>query len=300
MFQLRQIRPKISDLTAQGTTKPKLSFKGQEIAFEDVSFSYPSNSQRQILQNLNLRIPLQPLHTDSADQLSRGNKIAIVGSSGSGKSTIYRLLYRFYDINGGAIKIDGQDIRDVTLHSLREQIAVVPQDILLFNDTIEYNLRYGNLITASDEKIKEILKLVRLEEFISRLPQGLKTVVGERGLKLSGGEKQRVAIARCLLKDSPVVILDEATSALDTETEQAIQQSLQVLNQTKRTLIVIAHRLSTIEDADCIFVLEKGQVVEQGKHNELLARPDGRYHELVTKMKSNHSNIFPSSPDESQ
>lgn len=289
MFKLRRITPKISDrnpITNELITNP-LQWKGKEIQFKDVEFAYPSNPTRGILKQLNLTIPIN------------AKKVAIVGSSGSGKSTIYRLLYRFYDVQKGSSTIDGQDIRDVTLDSVREKIAVVPQDVILFNDTLQYNLLYGNLHNPpSQERLEQVIRLCRLEEFIKRLPAGLNTVVGERGLKLSGGEKQRVAIARCLLKESPLIILDEATSALDTETEQVIQQAFQQLSDAKRTLIVIAHRLSTIQNSDIIFVLENGQVIEQGKHDELIQNTSGRYHELVMKMQKNHD-ILPIESDDS-
>jgi ATP-binding cassette subfamily B (MDR/TAP) protein 7 len=206
MFQLRRVAPKISDQRealdpitkkeVKTVITKELDLKGEKIEFQDVSFSYPSNKERKILNNFNVTLPINH------------KKIAIVGSSGSGKSTIYRLLYRFYDINAGSIKIDGQEIRDVTLSSLRSKIAVVPQDVLLFNETLEYNLTYGN-VSVDKKKLDEVMKLCKLDEFVKRLPLGLQTTVGERGLKLSGGEKQRVAIARCLLKDSPIIILDE-------------------------------------------------------------------------------------------
>jgi ATP-binding cassette subfamily B (MDR/TAP) protein 7 len=211
MFQLRRVAPKISDQreALDPITKKDvktvitkvLDLKGEKIEFQDVSFSYPSNKERMILNNLSVTIPINH------------KKIAIVGSSGSGKSTIYRLLYRFYDINAGSIKIDGQEIRDVTLSSLRSKIAVVPQDVLLFNETLEYNLTYGNL-SVDKKKLDDVMKLCKLDEFVKRLPLGLQTTVGERGLKLSGGEKQRVAIARCLLKDSPIIILDEVSISI--------------------------------------------------------------------------------------
>jgi ATP-binding cassette subfamily B (MDR/TAP) protein 7 len=211
MFQLRRVAPKISDQRealdpitkkdVKTVITKELDLKGEKIEFQDVSFSYPSNKERMILNNLSVTIPINH------------KKIAIVGSSGSGKSTIYRLLYRFYDINAGSIKIDGQEIRDVTLSSLRSKIAVVPQDVLLFNETLEYNLTYGNL-SVDKKKLDDVMKLCKLDEFVKRLPLGLQTTVGERGLKLSGGEKQRVAIARCLLKDSPIIILDEVSISI--------------------------------------------------------------------------------------
>jgi len=267
MFQLRHTEPVISN----APQAQPLQWKGGDILFQDVHFSYPSNPTRGILNGLSLHIP-------------QGKKVAIVGSSGSGKSTIYRLLYRFYGANSGKVLIDGQEVNDVTLESVREKMSVVPQDTVLFNDTLGYNIHYGNL-SAPYEKVLEVAKQAKLDGLLARLPKGLDTMVGERGLKLSGGEKQRVAIARCLLKDSPIVILDEATSSLDTETEESIQESLNILGQSRRTLIVIAHRLSTIQDADIICVLEQGQLVEQGTHAELLRKPSGRYSELVLKMQ---------------
>ncbi|RYH30295.1 ABC transporter ATP-binding protein/permease [archaeon] len=267
MFTLRSIMP------ALPSSSTPLDWRGGHIVMKDVEFSYPSAKSREILSGVNLEV-------------NPGQKVALVGSSGSGKSTIYRLLYRFYDPSGGEICIDGQDIRGVSTDSLRQKIAVVPQDVVLFNESLRYNIQYGSL-QASEEKVLEAIKLARLEALVKRLPQGLDTKVGERGLKLSGGEKQRVAIARCLLKDAPIVVLDEATSALDSETEQGIQEALHILGQ-HRTLIVIAHRLSTIIDSDCIFVLENGKVVEKGHHEELLSR-EGRYAELVMRMRTNQS-----------
>ncbi|MFZ9346087.1 MAG: ABCB family ABC transporter ATP-binding protein/permease [Burkholderiaceae bacterium] len=233
-----------------------------EVRFEGVSFAY--DSARPILRGIDLAMPA-------------GKTTAVVGSSGAGKSTLSRLLYRFYDINHGVIRIDGQDIRDVTQTSLRAAIAIVPQDTVLFNDTLEYNIRYGRP-SASDAAVAAVAEAAHLSRFIAALPEGMKTRVGERGLKLSGGEKQRVAIARALLKNPAILIFDEATSALDSESEKAIQRELTEISQG-RTTLVIAHRLSTIVDADQIIVLEAGQMVEQGRHAELITR-QGRYAEL--------------------
>lgn len=233
-----------------------------EIRWSGVDFSY--HQDRPILRNFDLHIPA-------------GARIAIVGASGAGKSTIARLLYRFYDINSGSIAIDGQDIRQVTLDSLRRAIAVVPQDTVLFNTSIRDNIAYGNP-QADDAAIDRAIRMAHLKNFIDSLPQGDRTIVGERGLKVSGGEKQRIAIARVLLKGAPILLFDEATSALDSNAETAILEAMREV-ASGHTSIVIAHRLSTVIDADKIVVLEQGQVVEQGSHNELLQR-QGRYAQL--------------------
>ena len=233
---------------------PDLVCTGGEITFENVDFSYESN--RSILHKLNLTVPA-------------GKTVAVVGPSGSGKSTIGRLLFRFYDVNGGSLKIDGQDLRDITQKSLREQIGVIPQDTVLFNDTVGYNIAYGRPGATHDEVI-EVAKAAQIHDFIISLPDGYDAIVGERGLKLSGGEKQRVGIARTLLKNPPILLLDEATSALDSETEQGILDSLKSMGEG-RSVITIAHRLSTVVHADRIIVLEKGHVTEEGTHDELLA-----------------------------
>ena len=239
-----------------------LIIRGGHIEFDDISFGY--DQERVILSNLSLTI-------------NKGETVAIVGPSGSGKSTIGRLLFRFYDVNNGSVKIDGQDIRDVTQASVHNSIGIVPQDTVLFNDTIGYNIAYGRK-NASNDDIVEAAKSAKIHDFIISLTDGYNTTVGERGLKLSGGEKQRVGIARTLLKNPPILVLDEATSALDTETERNIQESLRGLG-SGRSVITIAHRLSTVVDADQIFVLEKGVIVEKGTHDELL-NLNGRY----TKM----------------
>jgi ATP-binding cassette subfamily B protein len=209
--------------------------------------------------------------------------VAIVGSSGSGKSTIGRLLFRFYDVTRGAMLIDGQDLRDVTQTSLHDAIGVVPQDTVLFNDTIRYNIAYGR-DGATEEQIMQAARDAQIHDFIMRLPEGYDTQVGERGLKLSGGEKQRVGIARTLLKNPPILLLDEATSALDTDTEQEIQGALARAAEG-RTVLMIAHRLSTVADADRIIVLEDGHIVEEGTHTDLLSRK-GRYWGLWQRQAS--------------
>lgn len=239
-----------------------LIIKGGQIEFDNISFGY--DQERAILSNLSLTI-------------NKGETVAIVGPSGSGKSTIGRLIFRFYDVNNGSIRIDGQDIRDVTQASVHNSIGIVPQDTVLFNDTIGYNIAYGRE-DASNDDIVAAAKSAKIHDFIISLTDGYNTTVGERGLKLSGGEKQRVGIARTLLKNPPILVLDEATSALDTETERNIQESLRGLG-SGRSVITIAHRLSTVVDADQIVVLEKGVIVEKGTHDELL-NLNGRY----TKM----------------
>ncbi|PJE27064.1 ATP-binding cassette, subfamily B [Pseudooceanicola antarcticus] len=242
----------------------QLEVRGGEVVFDDVRFGY--DPDREILKGVTIRV--EP-----------GQKVALVGSSGSGKSTIGRLLFRFYDVTGGAVRIDGQDLRSVTQDSLHENIGVVPQDTVLFNDTVGYNIAYGRE-NASQAEIEAAARAAQIHDFISSLPEGYETRVGERGLKLSGGEKQRVGIARTLLKNPPVLLLDEATSALDTDTEREIQAALNRAGEG-RTVLTIAHRLSTIADADRIVVLEKGEVVETGTHEALLAR-NGRYAALWT------------------
>ncbi len=228
---------------------------GGEIRFENVVFAYEPD--RTILKGVTFTVPA-------------GKTVAVVGPSGAGKSTISRILYRFYDITSGRVTIDGQDVRDVTQDSVRAAIGIVPQDTVLFNDTIRYNIRYGR-IGASDDEIEKAARLAQIEPFIRQLPDGFNSMVGERGLKLSGGEKQRVAIARTILKNPPILLLDEATSALDTHTEREIQSALKEVSRD-RTTLVIAHRLSTVVDADEILVLDHGEIVERGRHDVLLAK----------------------------
>ncbi|MAD94721.1 MAG: metal ABC transporter permease [Rhodobacteraceae bacterium] len=249
MFDLLEQPAEIND-------KPNaqaLNVADGHIAFRAVDFGYETD--RQILNALDLEV--EP-----------GQTVAIVGPSGSGKSTIGRLLFRFYDVNSGGIIVDGQDIRDITQTSLHDALGIVPQDTVLFNDTIGYNIAYGR-VGATREDVIKAAKAAKIHDFVLSLPDGYETTVGERGLKLSGGEKQRVGIARTLLKDPPILLLDEATSALDTETEREIQDSLKAMGQG-RSVITIAHRLSTIVDADKIVVLENGHLVEQGTHDDLL------------------------------
>ena len=278
-FVYRQIRQSLTDMEVMFNVlevpveiidKPEakpLAVNGAEVRFEDVDFNY--DTRRPILKGVSFTVP-------------PGKTVAIVGPSGAGKSTLSRILFRFYDVTAGSVRIDGQDIRDITQESLRASIGIVPQDTVLFNDTIYYNILYGRT-DASRAEVEQAARMARIHDFIEDLPDGYETGVGERGLKLSGGEKQRVAIARTILKQPAILLFDEATSALDTHTEKEIQESLREVS-SDRTTLVIAHRLSTIIDADEILVLERGRIVERGHHVTLLER-GGAYAEMWARQQ---------------
>ncbi|WP_444921435.1 ABCB family ABC transporter ATP-binding protein/permease [Microbulbifer sp. CnH-101-G] len=268
MFSLLSVKPAVAD-------KPKaqdLLVSEGRIEFDAVRFGYKDN--REILRQVSFSV-------------SPRQKVAIVGASGAGKSTLFKLLFRFYDVSGGAIRIDGQDIRAVSQESLRRAIGVVPQDAVLFNQSIKDNVRYGR-VDATDEEVMAAIHHAHLSDFVRQLPQGVDTLVGERGLKLSGGEKQRVAIARALLKKPPIMIFDEATSSLDSRSERGIVASLKEIAREQTTL-VIAHRLSTVVDADKILVMDQGQIVEQGSHNQLLE--EGGHYATLWRMQQQERTV---------
>ena len=264
-----------SDEIADAPEARDLAVDGGRIEFDRVAFGYD---------------PRRPLLEDVSFAIPAGRTLAIVGPSGAGKSTVSRLLFRFYDVDGGAVRIDGQDLRNITKSSLRAAIGIVPQDTVLFNDTIYYNIAYGRP-DATPAEIEGAARLARIHDFIVSTPDGYQTVVGERGLKLSGGEKQRVAIARTVLKNPSILVLDEATSALDSATEREIQQNLRELARG-RTTLGIAHRLSTIVDAHEILVLDAGRIVERGGHDELLAR-DGTYAAMWRRQQESDGGMVP-------
>ena len=263
MFDLLGEYPAVAD----DPEAQALAVDDAEVRFDDVRFEY--DARRPILKGVTFCV-------------SAGKTVAVVGPSGSGKSTIARLLFRFYDVTGGAIRIDGRNIRELTQDSLRAAIGVVPQDTVLFNDTIYYNIAYGRA-GATPAEVENAARMAHVHDFIMAMPDGYQTLVGERGLKLSGGEKQRVAIARTVIKDPAILLLDEATSALDTHTEQEIQRNLREISRG-RTTLCIAHRLSTVVDADEILVLDAGTIVERGRHADLLAL-DGRYAEMWRRQQ---------------
>jgi len=267
MFKLLKSDAEVTDKP----DAPALALKGGEVVFDHVSFGYD---------------PRRPILKDVSFAVKAGDTVAIVGPSGAGKSTISRILFRFYDVLEGSVKIDGQDLREVTQDSLRAAIGIVPQDTVLFNDTVGYNVAYGRP-EASEEEMVEAAKLAQIHDFVEGLPDGYATTVGERGLKLSGGEKQRVAIARTILKGPQILLFDEATSALDTKTEREIQASLKEVSRN-RTTLVIAHRLSTVVEADEILVLEQGRIVERGKHEALLTQ-HGVYAQMWARQQAARS-----------
>jgi len=264
MFLLLDREREVAD--APGAAELQVS--GASVVFDNVRFAYEPS--RPILHGISFEIP-------------PGKTVAVVGPSGAGKSTLARLLFRFYDVGSGRITIDGQDLREVTQSSLRRAIGIVPQDTVLFNDTVAYNIAYGRP-GASQTEVEAAARAAHIHHFIAGTPKGYETMVGERGLKLSGGEKQRVAIARTLLKNPPILIFDEATSALDSTNERAIQAELEAVGQDK-TVLVIAHRLSTVVDAHEILVLEHGHIIERGHHDDLLAR-NGRYADMWRLQQS--------------
>jgi ATP-binding cassette, subfamily B, bacterial len=257
----------IIDLSSETDTKDYTPIKlNGSIQFQDIKFAYPSRKDIEIYKNLNFKV-------------EQGKKIALVGTSGAGKSTVFNLLLSYYKPDGGNILIDNKNINEISIKQLRGNIAIVPQEVILFGGTIRENILYGKL-DASEDEIIDATKKANAWQFISQFPEGLDTKVGERGIKLSGGQRQRIAIARAILKDPAILLLDEATSALDAESEVLVQEALNNLMQNRTTLI-IAHRLSTIRNVDTIFVLDRGAIVEQGNHNELSQKTDGVYNNLL-------------------
>ncbi|KAL3807410.1 hypothetical protein ACHAXA_009472 [Cyclostephanos tholiformis] len=289
MFQLRDTRPEVVDRPHAVVYDPYSS--GTTIEFDGVVFGYetssPSASSSSSAEGT-ATTTARPILRETTFAIPQGKTIAIVGSSGCGKSTLLRLLYRFYDPQGGSVRIGGRDMRDYTTESIRRSIAVVPQEVVLFNDSIGYNIHYGNL-AASWEEVIEASRKAHLHDIIMRLPNGYDTVVGERGLKMSGGEKQRVSIARAILKRAPILLCDEPTSSLDSRTESDIMNNLKEIgNDENVTCVIVAHRLSTIVDCDLIVVMDGGRVIEQGSHDELM-KAGGRYSELVAFQRSHGS-----------
>ena len=273
MFSLLDTKPALVDRQGAEAYRPGGRPGGADIAFDGVEFAYPVPAAQ-----ADRSVGGRPILRGTTFDVREGTTVALVGASGSGKSTLFRLLYRFYEPSAGSVRLGGTDLSDLDTASVRSQIAVVPQDTVLFNDTIGYNIHYGNLGASFDEVV-EAAKRARIHDTIMSFPDGYDTVVGERGLKVSGGEKQRVAIARAILKGSPILLCDEPTSSLDSETEADIMANLKEVGRDTTTIIV-AHRLSTIQDADEIVVFHEGRVVERGTHLELLAQ-GGRYNDLL-------------------
>ncbi|KAL7526571.1 hypothetical protein ACHAWF_001825 [Thalassiosira exigua] len=281
MFGLRDTKPALVD--SPGAVEYDPVSDGSAIEFDNLEFAYSIANHAKKDENNNPLPTTRPILLGTTFTIPQGKTVAIVGTSGCGKSTLLRLLYRFYAPDNGAIRIGGKDISSYTTESIRKSMAVVPQDIVLFNDTIGYNIHYGNLDASWDEVV-EAAKQSHLHDTIQKLPNGYDTIVGERGLKLSGGEKQRVSLARAILKKSPVLLCDEPTSSLDSHTELEIMNNLKEIGKGT-TCVIIAHRLSTVQDCDEIVVMDQGRVVERGSHDELMRR-GGRYSELVAFQRS--------------